>query len=123
LKPSPWAFVGDGWRDQAVELVRKRIEGDETGRYGFNTASVGKVSGLYEEVLGYSPLRDVKWQRKGNAAVRENISLLVTVRGEIVHKGTTPGSLSLSGVRSWSSFVERLCEKFDERLVEFRFNV
>ncbi|WP_433563207.1 hypothetical protein ACQP1O_38400 [Nocardia sp. CA-151230] len=123
LKPSPWTFVGDAWRYQVVELVRERIEGDDTGRYGFNTASVGKVTGLYKEVLGYSPLQDIKWQSKSNAAVRRDISLLVQVRGEIVHKGTTPGSLNLKGVRDWSSFVGRLCEKFDEQLGQFRADV
>jgi len=116
----PWAFVGDSWRSAVLDLVRSRLEGDEQGRFGFNTASVPGVEGLYMQILGYSPLREIRWQKKANSAVRKDISTLVQVRGEIVHRGSTPGALSLGGVRSWADFVRRLTEKFDERMVEFR---
>lgn len=119
-KPSPWAFVGDGWRREALSLVEKRIEGDGKGRFGFNTASVGNVDGLYNQVLGVSPIYGVKWRGRSNTMVRRDVSDLVEIRGEIVHKGTTPGALNLKGVRSWSEFVTRLCEKFEEQLEEFR---
>ncbi|MCD0172356.1 HEPN domain-containing protein [Micrococcus luteus] len=116
----PWAFVGDSWRSAVIEHVRARLEGDEQGRYGFNTASVPGVESLYNQILGYSPLREISWQKKANKAVRKDISTLVQVRGEIVHRGSTPGALSLGGVRSWADFVRRLTEKFDACLVEFR---
>lgn len=118
----PWAFVGDSWRSAVLGHVRSRLEGDEQGRYGFNTASVSGVESLYKQILGYSPLRDVRWQKKPNAAVRKDISTLVKVRGEIVHRGSTPGALSLGVVRSWADFVRRLTEKFNASLVEFRSN-
>ncbi|WP_375543053.1 HEPN domain-containing protein [Corynebacterium sanguinis] len=51
--------------------------------------------------------------------MRKDISSLVKVRGEIVHRGSTPGALNLSGVRGWADFVRRLVEKFDEHMVEF----
>lgn len=116
----PWSFVGDSWRSAVLDLVHSRVEGDEQGRYGFNTASVQGIEGLYLQILGYCPLRDIRWQKKANGAVRKDISTLVRVRGEIVHRGSTPGALSLGGVRSWASFVRRVTEKFDERMVEFR---
>lgn len=116
----PWAFVGDSWRSAVLELVRSRLEGDGQGRYGFNTASVANVEALYNSILGFSPLREIRWQKKANPSVRKDIATLVAVRGEIVHRGTTPGALSLGGVRSWAAFVRRLTEKFDERLVGFR---
>lgn len=119
----PWAFVGDSWRAAVLGLVRSRLEGDAQGRFGFNTASVSGVEGLYNQVLGYSPLRAIRWQKKSNAAVRKDISTLVEVRGEIVHRGTTPGGLSLGGVRSWADFIRRLTEKFDAGLVEFRTGI
>lgn len=53
-------------------------------------------------------------------SVKADISTLVSVRGEIVHRGTTPGALSLGGVRAWADFGRRLTAKSDERLVEFR---
>lgn len=119
----PWAFVGDSWRSAVLQLVRSRLEGDGQGRYGFNTASVANVEALYNNILGFSPLREIRWQKKANPSVRKDISTLVEVRGEIVHRGTTPGVLSLRGVRAWAGFVRRLTEKFDERLVEFRFAI
>ena len=119
----PWAFVGDSWQSEVLRLVRNRVEGDEQGRRGFNTASVHNVKSLYREILGFDPLQGIRWQKKPNDAVRADIALLVQVRGEIVHKGTTPGALSLGGVRGWADFVRRLTEKFDACLVEFRFNV
>ena len=116
----PWLFVGESWRSEVLSLVRNRVEGDAQGRYGFNTASVSNVESLYKEILGVEPLRGVRWQKTSNAAVRKDISLLVQVRGEIVHKGTTPGALTLGAVRGWADFVRRLTKKFDERMVEFR---
>ena len=116
----PWAFVGDLWRSEVLRLVRNRVEGDEQGRRGFNTANVHNVRSLYREILGFDPLQGIRWQNKPNAAVRADISLLVQVRGEIVHKGRTPGALNLGGVRGWADFVRRLTEKFDACLVEFR---
>lgn len=115
----PWAFVGDSWQSTVLDLVQSRIQGDEQGRYGFNTASVSGVESLYSNILGYCPLREIKWQKKTNASVRKDISSLVKVRGEIVHRGSTPGALNLSGVRGWADFVRRLVEKFDEHMVEF----
>ncbi|MDK9661417.1 hypothetical protein [Propionibacterium freudenreichii] len=116
----PWAFVGNSWQTAVLELVRLRVEGDEQGRYGFNTASVPGVEGLYVQILGFCPLREISWQKKTNKSVRKDISTLVVVRGEIVHKGSTPKSLTLGRVRSWADFVRRLTEKFDEHMVEFR---
>ena len=119
----PWVFVGDSWRSAVLELVRLRIEGDSDGRYGFNTASVRGVESLYKSILGFCPLREIKWQKKTNAAVRKQVSELVKIRGEIVHRGSTPDALNLGLVRNWADFVRRLIEKFDEHMVEFRCNV
>ncbi|WP_369707574.1 MULTISPECIES: HEPN domain-containing protein [Corynebacterium] len=65
----------------------------------------------------------MKWQKKTNAAVRKQVSELVIIRGEIVHRGSTPDALNLGLVRNWADFVRRLIEKFDEHMVEFRCNV
>lgn len=119
-RPDPWAFVGDSWRAESLRRVRAHIEGDEEGRYGFNAASVGNVIRLYTDILGFDPLSRVTWQNKTNAAVKNDVALLFTVRGEIVHKGATPGLLNLAGARAWVDFVRRLTEKFDACLVEFR---
>ena len=55
--------------------------------------------------------------------MRKQVSELVIIRGEIVHRGSTPDALNLGLVRNWADFVRRLIEKFDEHMVEFRCNV
>lgn len=122
-RPDPWAFVGDSWRAESLRRVRAHIEGDEEGRYGFNAASVGNVIRVYTEILGFDPLSRVTWQNKTNAAVKNGVADLFTIRGEIVHKGATPGDLNLGGARAWVDFVRRLTQKFDGYLVEFRINL
>ena len=119
-RPDPWLFVGDSWRAESLRRVQAHIEGDDEGRYGFNAARVGKVIRLYTDILGFDPLSSVTWQNKTNAAVKNGVADLFTIRGEIVHKGATPGYLNLGGARGWVDFVRRLTEKFNACLVEFR---
>ena len=60
--------------------------------------------------LGISAFLDnVSWQNKSAVGVRDDLRILVNeVRGEIVHKGTTPSALNFAGLtngrtscRSW----------------------
>lgn len=44
-----------------LELIGSRLEDDDQGRFAFNTASVQKAEGLSFSVLGFSPLRDIRW--------------------------------------------------------------
>jgi len=118
-KTDPWAFAGDGWVDEVRNQLARRLDGNG-GKYGFNTASTDGVITLYKQVLGYEPLTKVSWQGYSNSKVMRDIGTLVEVRGEIVHKGSTPGALNINGVRTWVAFVERLCRKFDSLLVKFR---
>lgn len=118
-KSDPWAFAGGGWKSVVTAELDKRIDGSG-GKFGFNTASPDGVIKLYMEVLGFEPLTSVSWQRYANDKVLADVGMLVEVRGEIVHRGTTPGALDFNGVRTWVNFVERLCKKFDARLMEFR---
>ena len=120
-KSDPWAFAGEGWKLVVATELEKRLDGSG-GRSGFNTASPDGVIKLYKEVLGFEPLTIVSWQGYANHKVLADVEKLVEVRGEVVHRGTTSGVLDFRGVRNWIAFVERLCAKFDSRLVDFRFN-
>lgn len=117
-KSDPWAFAGGGWKSVVTAELDKRLDGN-SGKFGFNTASPDGVIKLYKEVLGFEPLTGVSWQRYSNDKVLADIGTLVEVRGEIVHRGTTPGALDINGVRTWANFVERLCAKFDAILREW----
>lgn len=121
-KSDPWAFAGGGWKSTVAAELDKRLDGSG-GKFGFNTASPDGVIKLYREVLGFEPLTSVSWQRYSNDKVLADVGTLVEVRGEIVHRGTTPGKLDFNGVRAWIAFIERLCAKFDARLVEFRTGI
>lgn len=121
-KSDPWAFAGDGWKSVVADELDKRLDGSG-GKFGFNTASPDGVIKLYKEVLGFEPLTSVSWQGYANDKVLADVGKLVDVRGEIVHRGTTPSALDFNGVRAWITFVERLCKKFDERLVKFRTGI
>lgn len=118
-KSDPWAFAGEGWKMVVLAELDRRLDGSG-GKFGFNTASPDGVIKLYKEVLGFEPLTSVSWQRYANDKVLADVGTLVEVRGEIVHRGTTPGTLDINGVRTWIAFVERLCAKFDTRLCEWR---
>ena len=118
-RSNPWLYVGDGWKSVINDVVEAKIEGN-SGKGGFNSASVQGVNHLYLKWLGFAPLLGIQWQGRTNDRVLEKIDLLVEVRGEIVHKGATPGNLNLGGVRFWAEFIRRLIEKFDEQLVEIR---
>ncbi|GAA3779073.1 HEPN domain-containing protein [Micromonospora maritima] len=110
---SVWAVIGDGWLDVAGKRVRHEIE-------TFNNAASRQVNDLVTKALGIENVLDaVAWrQYDAGSAQAELTSLVNEVRGEIVHRGTTPGSLDLDGVRSWRSFVNNLVARFDAALAE-----
>lgn len=118
-KSDPWLFAGTGWKQVIRDELSRRIDG-VGGKSGFNTASPDNVIALYKSVLGFEPLTAVSWQAYGNDKVLSSLGDLVSLRGEIVHKGTTPGGLDIQGVRDWVAFVERLCQKFDARMASYR---
>lgn len=116
----PWAFAGDGWRQAVLDSVTLRVRGDErstsAGKFGINSAGPGQLMKLHDEVFGDRPLNRCRWQKMSPASVKNQLALLVEVRGSIAHTGTTPGNLNLSGVESWRSFVWSLGQKLDAQI-------
>ncbi|MET8260316.1 HEPN domain-containing protein [Micromonospora sp. NPDC005205] len=110
---SAWAVIGDGWLD----VVRKRLS-YEIGT--FSNAAARQVNDLIKNVLGIENILDaVNWQQYDATKVQVELTSLVNdIRGEIVHRGTTPGILHLDGVRSWRSFMNNLVRCFDEALAD-----
>jgi len=108
---SAWAITGDGWRHVATAEAKRLID-------DLNNAASGQVDGLVAKVLGIaSSLDGVSWQNKSAAAVREELRTLVNdIRGEIVHKGVTPGVLNLAGFNDWKNFITKLVERYDAAL-------
>lgn len=115
----PWAFTGERWKDEVRNRVALRLDGTG-GKGGFNAANPDNVDKLYAQILGIEPLKSVSWQNFKNEDVLKTVALLVSVRGEIVHRGTTRGDVDINGVRDWVNFIERLCTQFERKLDAYR---
>ena len=62
-------------------------------------------------------LHDVSWPRMGEAEVLANVDEFVhDIRGEIVHRGTTPGPFHKGGVKSWINFFDGLVSRLDKKI-------
>jgi hypothetical protein len=109
-KADPWSITGSGWMDVIALEVKKQIE-------SLNNASSGQVDALCAKTFGVADmLHGITWPGRAAGTARELLAELVWIRGEIVHKGTTPGTLDLDGVKSWLGFVDRLVSRFDQVL-------
>jgi hypothetical protein len=103
-----WNVTGNGWRHVALTEVGSLIA-------DLNNAASGQVEGLIAKALGIGSFLDgVSWQNKSASSVREDLRSLVNdVRGEIVHKGTTPSALNLAGFSEWKNFITKLVGRAD----------
>ena len=110
-KKDPWAITGNGWS----QIARAHAEG-KVAR--LNTPSRDNVNDLTEECTGVVDiLASVSWRNKKHDQVSDDLNQFVhEIRGEIVHKGTTPGPLDLTGVKDWRGFTGRLVGAFDQKL-------
>jgi hypothetical protein len=62
-------------------------------------------------------LHGISLPSMAEAGVLANVDEFVhDIRGEIVHKGTTPGALDKRGVRSWISFFDGLVSRLDTKI-------
>lgn len=111
---NPWALAGEGWKIEARAAV-----GREVGR--LNTPNVKNTEALLELAFGFKDaLHGVSWQAMAKAKVQANVDEFVhDIRGEIVHKGTTPAPLGKSGVESWITFFEGLVPRLDKKVGEY----
>ncbi|OLT20702.1 hypothetical protein BJF81_15950 [Ornithinimicrobium sp. CNJ-824] len=105
---SAWSVTGDGWRSVALAEVKSLVN-------DLNNAASGQVDALIAKALGIATFIDgVSWQSKSASSVRADLRSLVNeVRGEIVHKGTTPSALNLAGFSEWKNFVTKLVARTD----------
>jgi hypothetical protein len=112
-KKDPWDLAGDGWRRIAAAHVEKRVA-------ALNTPNSENVEELTKECLGIGDVLDgCGWRKNPPQTVRDHLNEFVhDVRGEIVHKGSTPSPLHLAGVRAWRDFFERLVGEFDAHVAD-----
>jgi hypothetical protein len=108
---NPWALAGTGWQSEARNAVDR-----EAGR--LNTPNVENTEQLLDLAIGLSDaLHNISWPKMGKAKVLVNVDVFVhDIRGEIVHRGTTPGPLHKSGVESWVNFFDGLVSRLDKKI-------
>lgn len=108
---NPWSLAGSLWQAEARAAVER-----EAGR--LNTPNVANTESLFELAIGLpNGLHDISWQKMSRAKVLANVDEFVhDIRGEIVHKGTTPSPLHKGGVENWIKFFDGLVSKLDPKI-------
>lgn len=108
-----WSLAGSGWQAEARAMV-------QTCADRLNTPNVRNSNDLFDLAFGSSDvLHSVSWQRSSNQTVRRKIDNFVhDIRGEIVHKGTTPNKLGKTEVERWITFFDSLVTHLDEKIAE-----
>ncbi|MGK2896020.1 MAG: hypothetical protein ACSLEY_00245 [Candidatus Saccharimonadales bacterium] len=118
---TPWELsVSPGWRALWIDIVKAKALGDEKEKFGMNTARAGQVSFLME-IAGvedaFKSIADsiapIHLEAKDRTA-KGAVDALVTLRGEIVHTGKVPATLSKSHVTAWKDFVNDLTKAMDK---------
>lgn len=108
---NPWSLAGVLWQSEARQVLSR-----EAGK--LNTPSVANTEALLELAFGLSDgLHRISWQGiKSGKVVLDIDSFVQAIRGEIVHKGTTPGALNKSGVEAWIVFFDKLTSRLDDKI-------
>lgn len=120
-KKSAWELaISPGWRKLWCDFVNEKAVGGDSDKFGMNTARAGSVkyllslAGVKDPFDGIddniSPIHLDTKKRTVISALDE----LVTLRGEIVHTGKVPDTLSKSHVANWRNFVENLIAGVDK---------
>jgi hypothetical protein len=100
-----------------------------------NTPGVEEVTKLLSLALGIDDaLRQCSWSQmapdtikeylggKGSGNREEYRHGLIEIRGEIAHRGTTPGDLNTRGVRDWVQWLAHLADQLDEVIRQHVFH-
>lgn len=108
---NPWALAGVLWQTEGREAVRREAS-------KLNTPNVENSEALLDLALGMpEALHGIRWQKMSSPKVIANIDEFVhDIRGEIVHKGSTPGKLNKAGVGSWITFFANLTLRLDNKI-------
>ncbi|WP_148040888.1 HEPN domain-containing protein [Montanilutibacter psychrotolerans] len=119
-KKTAWELaISPGWKELWLAYVREKAIGDDSDKFGMNTARAGQVKHLLSLAGVKNAFDGVEDgiapphldSKKRNAI--DAVEALVTLRGEIVHTGKVPDELSKGRVIEWRGFIEQLTKKID----------
>jgi len=99
--------ISPGWKELWRERVRDLAIGDDTEKFGLNTANTGQVRNLFR-IVGVDPFAGVEGEKV------DRIADLVRLRGQIVHTAKVPDDLRKADPISWGDFVSELVDAVDD---------
>ncbi|MGW6021270.1 HEPN domain-containing protein [Streptomyces sp. NPDC055099] len=104
---NPWVLAGDGWKTYTLQCVDGLVD-------ALNTPKTDNVNKLLEQTLDLSKaIEQCAWQGVSSDRLIANLDDFVCIRGEAVHRGTTPGDLNITGALSWQQWFTRLADRLD----------
>ncbi|MEU3742890.1 HEPN domain-containing protein [Streptomyces sp. NPDC032198] len=111
---NPWLLAGDGWKTYTLQCVEEQVGGQ-----ALNTPDYNNVNKLLEQILDLpKALEQCTWQGMPSDRVTTYLDDVIQIRGEAVHRGTTPGDLNITGVLDWHGWITRLSDRLDSLITE-----
>jgi hypothetical protein len=111
---SPWWLAGDGWkahlRDRLTVLSQQRNR-------QWSNPSATKVDEWFEEALGIVKISDAwHWWRINTRMARRRLNLIVALRNDIAHRGTTLKYVEKVRVTLALNHVRKVVEATDAKV-------
>ncbi len=101
-----WQLADDGWRkviEDHKESVLERFVGK------LNTPRPDQINSMFLSLVGLPSLSDSwQWRSMTPATASQKLNDLVTLRGDIAHRVSTPQAVHKAKVTSYTAFVTRL---------------
>lgn len=104
-----WELAGDGWKTYLKNRLGKLKEGRDRS---FNTPKSIQTSEFIKQTLGIENIQ-TSWKFDGleSAKVSKKLDHLVSVRGEIAHRGVVKDKLDSKWVTDHLEFIRKLSSK------------
>ncbi len=105
-----WALCGDGWKD----ILKNRLKNlQEQRNRRLNTPKTQNVDELFVQAVGLSSVSSSwRWAKKMTVTrAREKLDKLVTLRGEIAHRGIAAKTVTKVQVEDYFDFIKSLVSK------------
>lgn len=104
-----WGLADDGWRTHLKNRLAKLKEGRDRN---FNTPKSVQTSDFIKQVLGIENIQDA-WQFDSydSSKASQKLDHLVSVRGEIAHRGIVKDKLDRDWVTENLVFIRKLSSK------------
>lgn len=101
-----WELAGDGWR-AVLQAYQDQVLEKYVGT--FNTPKPKQIDQLFDSLLGVpSVSKKWSWHKCSPAQARKRLNKLITLRGAIAHRVSTPSSVHKRDVVNAAAFVNRL---------------